>query len=77
MHELGHTLGIFHSNSPGCDNESTMYPWRKGWWVWANYKSCMNYRYAWSLVDYSDGTHGEKDFDDWGNIDLAFFQGQK
>ena len=34
----------------------------------------MNYRYAWGLIDYSDGSHGEGDFDDWSHIDPAFFE---
>ena len=71
MHELGHNLGIFHSNTPGCDNENTRFPWQREYWKYGNYKSCMNYRYVYKLVDYSDGTHGENDFDDWDRIDLT------
>lgn len=71
MHELGHNLGIFHSNSPGCDNENTRFPWQSDYWKYGNYKSCMNYRYVYKLVDYSDGSHGENDFDDWGHLDLT------
>jgi len=71
MHELGHNLGISRYNTPGCDNEDTRFPWQKGYWEYANYKSCMNYRYVYKLVDYSDGTHGENDFDDWGRLDLT------
>ena len=54
---------------------------------WANYVSCMNYgnsggplkgilkpSYAWMVLDYSDGTHGEHDYDDWSHIDLTYFQ---
>jgi len=26
-----------------------------------------------NLVDYSDGSHGKNDFDDWGNIDYTYF----
>ncbi|RLF48290.1 MAG: hypothetical protein DRN29_00020 [Thermoplasmata archaeon] len=74
MHELGHNLGLFSSDFPGIDNESCNYPWRKGWWVYADYKSCMNYRYAWHLVDYSNGTHGEIDYDDWGNLNFYHFK---
>ncbi len=71
MHELGHNLGIYHGNTPGCDNENTIYPWQKDYWKYENYKSCMNYRYVYRLVDYSDGSHGENDFDDWDRIDLT------
>ena len=74
MHELGHTLGLFEFTFDGIDNESCNAFWLKGWWIYRNYKSCLNYRYSFSLIDYSDGTHGRNDFDDWGNIDLTFFQ---
>ena len=34
----------------------------------------MNYRYVYSgLTDYSDGSHGKNDYDDWANIDLTYF----
>jgi len=74
MHELGHQLGLFWGDFHGIDNESCNFPWRKGWWIYANYKSCMNYRYAWSLIDYSDGSHGEVDYNDWGNLDFYHFK---
>jgi hypothetical protein len=73
MHETGHILGIHHGNTKGCDNRETYNPWQVGFWKWSNYKSCMNYRYALELVDYSDGTHGKNDFDDWERIDLTRF----
>ncbi|HHO57472.1 MAG TPA: hypothetical protein ENJ70_02850 [Thermoplasmatales archaeon] len=73
MHELGHTLGIFEDTFGGVDNESCNAPWLKGWWKYANYRSCMNYRYAFQLLDYSDGSHGANDFNDWGNLKLDFF----
>ena len=76
MHELGHNLGIFHSNSPGCDNDNTRFPWQADYWKYGNYKSCMNYRYVFKLVDYSDGSHGENDFDDWGHLDLTQFNNE-
>jgi hypothetical protein len=67
MHESGHVLGIFHSNTPGCDTKNEVLKYY-------NYKSCMNYFYTYFLVDYSDGSHGPNDFDDWGRIDLTRFQ---
>jgi hypothetical protein len=71
MHETGHTLNI---RAPGCDARHSVWPWQTNYWVYANYKSCMNYRYVYrGLVDYSDGTHGENDYDDWGTIDLTAF----
>ena len=73
MHETGHTLGIFGWDVPGCDNHDSIFP-NKGWLKWRSYKSVMNYNYAYFLIDYSDGSHGKNDHDDWGNIDLTFFQ---
>jgi hypothetical protein len=73
MHELGHTLGLF--DFEGIDNENTRFPWKKEYWEYGNYKSCMNYRYVFKLVDYSDGSHGKNDCNDWGNLDLGAFNG--
>ncbi len=74
MHELGHSLGINRMVWAGVDNSSGRngnppdYPW-------LDYVSCMNYDYFWYRnFDYSDGTHGEYDFDDWSYLDLTFFQ---
>jgi len=74
MHECGHTLGIFNGNTPGCDDQNGKYPWQKNWWKWRPYKSVMNYGYMYKIVDYSDGSRGRNDFDDWDRIDLTFFQ---
>ena len=74
MHELGHTLGIFGNRPPGCDDQGGKYPWQLGWWLNRPYKSCMNYGYTYYLVDYSDGSRGKRDFDDWHNIDLQHFE---
>lgn len=77
MHETGHTLGIWGDNTPGCDDQDGKYPWEIDYWRWGNYKSVMNYRYTYTgldEIDYSDGSHGRNDFDDWSRIDLQFFQ---
>ena len=74
MHELGHNLGLFEYTFGGIDNESCNTPWHAGWWKYSDYRSCLNYRYSFSLVDYSDGSHGKNDYDDWENIDLTFFK---
>lgn len=74
MHETGHTLGIFHGNTPGCDDQEGKHPWQENWWKWQPYKSTMNYRYVYFMVDYSDGSRGKNDWDDWNRIDLTFFQ---
>ncbi|KYK20748.1 hypothetical protein AYK25_04415 [Thermoplasmatales archaeon SM1-50] len=71
MHETGHTLNI---RNPGVDNHNAVWPWQIGYWQYGPYKSVMNYRYIYTdLVDYSDGSRGKNDFDDWGSIDLTYF----
>ena len=75
MHETGHTLGIFNGNTPGCDNHYTLTPLNFDFWKYGGYLSVMNYRYVYSgLIDYSDGSRGKNDFNDWDTIDLTFFQ---
>lgn len=78
LHELGHTLGILPYTIEGCDNFSiSQYKTRKEFIKeWGNYKSVMNYLYAHNkkLVDYSDGSHGFNDQNDWENLYLPFFQ---
>lgn len=74
MHELGHTMGLDVLNPPGCDNKFTVHPVFLGWWKYANYQSVMNYRYVHTILDYSDGSHGKFDFDDWNNLDLTWFE---
>jgi hypothetical protein len=73
MHELGHALGI-NSNIPGGHDRDSYYPWQLNWWKFRPYKSCMNYGYTYFLVDYSDGSRGKNDHDDWSELDLAYFQ---
>jgi hypothetical protein len=71
MHETGHSLDV---RAPGCDNHRAMWPWQIGYWQYSSYKSVMNYRYVYNgLIDYSDGSHGKNDYDDWGTIDLTYF----
>ncbi len=65
MHELGHQLGLPHLR---------VFPWQILYWLSWNYKSCMNYRYTFKIVDYSDGSHGFMDRDEWGNLDLQRFE---
>ena len=75
MHELGHSLGLTWL---GGHDRSSMAPWQIGWWFWRPYKSIMNYGYMYGilhdLVDYSDGSRGFNDFDDWSNIDYSYFE---
>ena len=72
MHELGHCLGL--NGYIGIDNPKTRFPWNLQYYLLGNYKSCMNYRYAFQLIDYSNGTHGFLDHDDWGNLNLLRFE---
>ncbi len=71
MHETGHTLGFWPI---GGHDDNSKYPWQLGWWKWRPYKSCMNYGYMYTTVDYSDGSRGRNDFDDWSRLDLTYFQ---
>ena len=73
MHELGHTLGISRGNTPGCDNKNTLIFGGK-WLKYRAYRSCMNYNYVYQIIDYSDGSRGRNDFNDWERIDLARFE---
>lgn len=75
MHELGHSLGLMWL---GGHSKDAYYPWQPLWWKYRPYRSIMNYGYMygslWNLVDYSDGSRGKNDFDDWNNIDYYYFQ---
>ena len=70
MHETGHTLEI---NNPGVDDRNSMYFYQINWWKWRPYRSVMNYGYMYQMVDYSDGSRGLNDFDDWDDMDLTSF----
>jgi len=74
VHEMGHNFGIRWGHPFGCDGRFTIKPWQIGFWLFNNYKSIMNYRYTYSILDYSDGSHGIFDFNDWTNIDLSYFE---
>ena len=71
MHETGHVLGL---HGPGIDNRGTTKPWSIEFWIWIRYMSCMNYQKMYYLVDYSDGSRGKNDHDDWARIDLTQFE---
>ncbi len=71
MHETGHTLAI---NAPGCDAPGSEWPWQRNFWIYAPYKSVMNYRYIYNGInDYSDGSRGKNDYNDWAEMDLTYF----
>jgi hypothetical protein len=70
LHELGHSCGFNLTYHGGVDNNTA-----DALATWGNYRSSMSYLTWWEkLFDYSDGSHGEGDKDDWSNIDLAYFQ---
>jgi hypothetical protein len=71
MHESGHTLAI---QNPAVDNPNTNNILLPGWWQWRNYKSVMNYGYMYLIADYSDGSRGKNDFNDWATMDLTAFE---
>jgi hypothetical protein len=79
MHELGHSLGIAPWTWGGNDNLTFAQGKQQKQdflAAWGNYKSVMNYYYIWNkqLVDYSDGSHGPRDQNDWKAFDLTFFK---
>ena len=74
MHELGHHMGLRWGHPYGVDCRFGIMPWSIVYWIIRNYKSCMNYRYTYRILDYSDGSHGKRDFDDWENIDFSYFE---
>lgn len=74
MHEMGHNFGLRWGHPFGVDCQFGKYPWHPSYWIFGNYKSIMNYRYTYNNMDYSDGSHGRRDHDDWENIDLSYFE---
>jgi hypothetical protein len=74
MHEVGHTFGLIVTKYNGIDNHMTMKPIYKEFWIYSRYKSLLNYVYTYSMMDFSDGSHGRGDFNDWGNLDFSFFK---
>ena len=59
-HELGHALGLTRDVFEGVDSART-HPFEE-------YPSVMNYDTEDELLDFSDGTNSEADFDDWGYL---------
>lgn len=86
LHELGHSLGLNPEYHAGIDNASQVgrndlplfqkiKAQRDAIEYWDTYESVMNYnKFGKYVLDYSDGTHGKRDADDWDHIDLTFFQ---
>jgi hypothetical protein len=74
MHEMGHNFGFRWGHPFGVDSRGSANPFKIKFWIFRNYKSIMNYRYTYFILDYSDGTHGRRDHDDWKNVDLSYFE---
>jgi len=85
QHELGHSMGISPWTHEGCDNNSYLegkQQKREFEEKWGNYYSLMNYYYLnqdsgnllFDITDYSDGSHGEGDHNDWEKLYLPAFQ---
>ena len=74
MHETGHTLGLIVDDFGGNDNHAAIKPKYSEFWYYRNYKSIMNYRYTYSILDYSDGDNGKVDYNDWENMEFDFFK---
>ena len=74
MHEMGHNFGLRLGHPFGCDAQLSKKPWQLGYWYYQDYKSIMNYRYTYKIFDYSDGTHGQRDFNDWAALDFSHFE---
>ena len=74
MHETGHTFGLIVTKFNGIDNHMTMKPIYKEFWFYITYRSLLNYVYTFAMMDFSDGSHGRGDFNDWGNLDFSFFK---
>ena len=82
LHELGHSLSIGPNTIEGSDNISFNTKFlpskekKQFLEEWGNYKSVMNYFYICdkNIVDFSDGSHGYNDQNDWEKFYLPHFQ---
>ncbi len=74
IHEVGHTLGLVVDDFGGNDNHAAVRPQYKEFWQYRNYKSLMNYRYTYYVLDFSDGDNGKVDYNDWEGMELDFFK---
>ena len=74
IHHTGHTLGLLADTYEGIDNFGTLTPLSLPWFRYHQYVSSMNYMYKYIVLSYSDGTHGNGDFDDWSALNYTFFK---
>jgi len=77
VHHLGHTLGLTADTFDGIDNIGSSRVFTLQWLKYRNYESCMNYRYKYKILTFSDGTNGRGDFNDWKSLDFSFFKDPK
>lgn len=86
MHETGHSLGLMPTDTVAIDNAShvgrnnlpplqKIIEQKRSGKYWEDYESCMSYaKFGIYVLGYSDGSNGERDFDDWSDIDITYFQ---
>jgi hypothetical protein len=74
IHELGHTMGLVVDDFGGNDNHAAARPQYIEFYKYRNYKSLMNYRYTYSIFQFSDGTNGKIDYNDWEGMEFDFFK---
>jgi parallel beta-helix repeat protein len=74
MHELGHTFSLVAKRFIGIDNMLSTKIRYKEFWQCIPYRSVLNYQYTYSFLDYSDGSRGGHDFNDWKTLDFSFFK---
>ena len=74
FHELGHSFDLIAAEFGGIDNSGSVKIRERGFWEYHNYRSCMNYFYTYLIPDYSDGSHGRNDQNDWALLNLSFFK---
>lgn len=77
MHELGHNLcltephpinGVWYPTQPSSCIFNGVHADSHHSNPWPNYESVMNYDNQYSMVDFSDGSHGQGDHNDWSTL---------
>ena len=74
MHELGHNMGLLSDDCGGNDNLPATKTFSRQWFKYFPYQSIMNYMFTYWILDYSDGSRGKNDYDDWSNLEFDFFK---
>jgi len=47
---MGHNFGLKNGNPPGVDVQLSKWPWQKGWWIYKDYESIMNYHSTYKIT---------------------------